>query len=125
MMKKIVLFIVMSFTLISCVNEKKRHLERLNDLIGTAFDYNDERITIKQEQDFSSLVTSITVPLTSLEKQQILNNNKSNFRYYETKIDSLVLKGFSYDIENERMRESINIEKDSTSLNYFIQEGGL
>jgi|SRR5690554_114170 len=119
-MKKVALFILLSFTLISCVNEKKRHIDRLNQLIGTNFDYKDERIIIEQEQDFSSLITSITVPLTSLEKQQILSNNKRLFRYYETKIDSSVLKGFSYDMENERVRESINIEKDSNSLNYTV-----
>src|SRR5690554_3024162 len=120
MMKKVVLFILMSLIFVSCVNEKKRHLERLNELIGTDFDYKDERITMSQEQDFSSLVTEITIPLTSLEKQQILSNNKRLFRYYETKIDSSVLKGFSYDMENERVRESINIEKDSTVLSYTV-----
>src|SRR5690606_2778089 len=125
MMKKVVLFILMSFTLISCVNEKKRHLERLNELIGTNFDYQDERITMNQEQDFSSLVTEITIPLTPIEKQEILSNNKHFFRYYEAKVDSLVFKVFSYHFENERIRESINIEKDSMSLNYSIQEGGL
>lgn len=119
-MKKITLLVFLSLTLISCVNEKKEYTNRLNQLIGTDFDYNDERITIEQEQDFSSLVTSITVPLTSLEKQQILNNNKSNFKYYETKVDSLVLKGFSYDIEYDQSRESINInlKNDSDILSY-------
>ena len=124
-MKKAILFILMSLVFASCVNEKKRHLERLNELIGTNFDYQDERITMNQEQDFSSLVTEISIPLTPIEKQQILSNNKHFFRYYETKVDSFVFKGFSYQFENERIRESINIEKDSMSLNYSIQEGGL
>jgi|SRR5690606_2010454 len=125
MMKKAVLFILMSFIFASCVNEKKRHLERLNELIGTNFDYKDERITMNQEQDFSSLVTEITIPLTPIEKQVILSNNKHLFRYYETKIDSFTFKGFSYHFENEKIREGINIGKDSNSLNYSIQEGGL
>jgi|SRR5690554_2116243 len=125
MMNKVVLFILMSLTFSSCVNEKKRHIERLNQLIGTHFDYKDERITMAQEQDFSSLITEITIPLTPIEKQQILSNNKHFFRYSETKIDSFIFKVFSYHFENERIRESINIGKDSNRLNYFIQEGGL
>ena len=120
MMKKVVLFILMSFTLISCVNEKKRHLERLNELIGTSFNYKDKRIVIKQEQDFSSLVTQITIPLTLLEQQEILRKNKKKFKYYETKADSFSLKVYLYELEYEKVSESINIVKDSNRLNYFI-----
>jgi|SRR5690554_1024966 len=120
MMKKAVLLILMSLIFASCVNEKKRHLERLNELIDTDFDYKDERITMSQEQDFSSLVTQITIPLTPLEQQKILRKNKKKFKYYETKADSFSLKVYLYELEYEKINESINIVKDSNRLNYFI-----
>lgn len=118
MKKLIILVLLLSF--VSCDNNKKETVAKLNSLIGTHFDYKDNRIIIEESQDFSSLVTSLTITLTSKEQNQILNNNASKFKYYETKVDSIMIKVFSYDVENENIKESINIIKDSNILNYTI-----
>src|SRR5690554_4998596 len=105
-MNKAVIFIIaLIFT--SCTNEKKRHVDRINQLIGTHFDYKDERISVSQEQDFSSLATEITISLTPLEKQKILSENKNKFKYFETNVDSFTYRFFSYQFENDKIRESI------------------
>ncbi len=119
-MKKLSLIILFFLSLTGCTNDRKEYVDRLNQLIGTNFDYKDERIILEQNQDFSSLITSITIDLSPQEIQQILKNNKHLFKYYETKVDTLILKGFSYDIEYDQLRESINInlKKGSNVLNY-------
>ena len=117
-MKKIIILVLL-FSFMSCDN-KEETVNKLNSLIGTQFDYKDKRINIEESQDFSSLVTNLTIRLTSKEQNQILNNNSSKFKYYETKVDSIVIKVFSYDVENEKVKESINIIKDSSILNYTI-----
>lgn len=117
-MKKIIILVLL-LSFMSCDNNnKKETVNKLNSLIGTDFDYKDNRIIIEESQDFSSLVTSLTITLTSKEQNQILNNNPSKFKYYETKVDSIMMKVFSYDVENEK--ESVNIIKDSSILNYTI-----
>lgn len=118
-MKKIIILVLL-FSFMSCDNNKKETVNKLNSLIGTQFDYKDNRINIEESQDFSSLVTNLTITLTSKEQNQILNDNSSKFKYYETKVDSIVIKVFSYDVENEKVKESINIIKDSSILNYTI-----
>lgn len=119
-MRKLSLIILFLLTLTGCTNDRKEYVDRLNQLIGTNFDYKDKRIILEQNQDFSSLITSITIDLSPQEKQQILKKNKHLFKYYETKVDTLILKGFSYDIEYDQSRESINInlKKESNVLNY-------
>jgi len=121
-MKKLTLIIFISLGLIGCVNEKQKHVERLNKLIETKFNHNDKRITLETDQDFSSSVESITILLTLPEKEKILNVNKNSFIKYYTEVDSIILTGFTYEVQNDKSRESINInlKNDSIILNYTI-----